>query len=267
MTALTTISNNKNDELSVFPAISGHYSIRFSAFRFLMNDQIERNDMDKSENPGVRSVELTGILQQLFRYFFVLITTLCIPLTSHASEIAHLFPACDGCHGQNGQSENSVVPIIAGQTFTLLEDNLLAYRDDEASCIGGELVSGEAAALLLAMCALVAVLSDEEIVALANYYEQKDFVPVQQWFDAALARQGGVLHKAQKCEQCHSGGGRESNEMAALLAGQWTPYLETALNRLRAGEKKAPVVMKQAIARMTDSDIQTLLHFYASEAN
>ena len=122
-----------------------------------------------------------------------------------SSDGASLAPVCNGCHGQDGVSLNSTVPTIAGQAFTLIEDNLLAYRDDEGACASTELLNGEAAALLTAMCAVLAGLGDEDLTALAEWYELQEFVPAQQPFDPALAAEGARIHLEAKCEQCHSG--------------------------------------------------------------
>jgi cytochrome c553 len=53
--------------------------------------------------------------------------------------------------------------------------------------------------------------------------------------------------------------------MSAILAGQWTPYLERSLLRIRAGERMGPKVMNRAIRELTDRDIAALLSYYASQ--
>ena len=53
--------------------------------------------------------------------------------------------------------------------------------------------------------------------------------------------------------------------MAAILAGQWTPYLERSLQRIRAGERMAPKLMNEAIRDLTGGDIEALLSYYTSQ--
>jgi len=206
---------------------------------------------------------------QLFRNYsaFLFAIAFFFPGMVFSSDSASLTPVCDGCHGQDGVSLNSTVPTIAGQAFTLIEDNLLAFRDDESACASTEFLQGEAAALLTVMCTVLAPLGDVDLAALAEWYELQDFVPAQQPFDPALAAEGSRIHLEAMCEQCHSAGGRESNGMAAILAGQWTPYLERALKRFRNGEKKGPLVMTKAIEEFTDRDMNALLNFYASQGD
>ena len=187
------------------------------------------------------------------------------PLTAFAADVGTLTPVCSGCHGPDGNSMNSTVPTIAGQAYTLIEDNLLAFRDGERACSGTELLQGEAAALVSAMCALVATLDQSDIPALAEFYESRAFTPARQSFDPSLVADGARIHLEATCELCHSDGGRESNGMAAILAGQWTPYLERSLLRIRAGERMGPKVMNEAIRELTDRDISALLSYYASQ--
>jgi len=208
----------------------------------------------------------TGKTAQSFRLFRTCLAALLFffPVTAFPADVSGLTPVCSGCHGPGGVSVNSRVPIIAGQAYTLIEDALLAYRDDEPACAKTGLIQQEAAALLAAMCAFVATLDDQDIAALAEFYEQQDFIPARQPFDPALAAEGARIHLTAKCEQCHSEGGSESNGMAAVLAGQWTPYLQSSLLRIRAGEKMGPAIMNKAIGELTDGDIVALLNYYAS---
>lgn len=222
----------------------------------------------KGNQPGA-STSQTGTAGQLFHCFALGLVGLSLvyPLTTFCSDVDTVIPICNGCHGQSGASTNSIVPIIAGQAFTLIEDNLLAFRDAANACAGIDLMQSEAVALRTAMCALVADMEDEQFSALAEYYEQQTFVPAQQSFDPVLAGDGAAIHLQSNCEQCHAQGGRESNGMAAILAGQWTPYLESSLLRIRAGKKMGPIVMNEIIHEFTDADINALLSYYASQQN
>jgi sulfide dehydrogenase cytochrome subunit len=203
---------------------------------------------------------------RLSRWFLAGLAGLSLfsPAIAFPSDVSTLTPVCSGCHGLNGVSSNSTVPTIAGQAYTLIEDNLLAFRDNERACAETEFLQGEAAVLVSAMCAFVATLENQDIAALAKFYELQVFVPAKQSFDPSLAADGATIHRQANCELCHSQGGRESNGMAAILAGQWTPYLERSLLRIRAGERMGPKVMNEAIRKLTDGDIEALLNYYSS---
>ncbi|HSS64583.1 MAG TPA: c-type cytochrome [Gammaproteobacteria bacterium] len=171
---------------------------------------------------------------------------------------------CEGCHGEGGVSTNPMVPILAGQPFTFIEDNLLAFRAGARSCSPQRLDSSAAGMLASTMCSQVQALTDAEISALAGYFERQQFEPAQQPFDQSQVARGRGIHDERGCEQCHSDGGETTNAMAPVLAGQWTPYLQRAMGALRAGTRKGPVEMTRGIGTLTDAEVDALLAFYAS---
>lgn len=171
---------------------------------------------------------------------------------------------CSGCHGNGGVSVNPVVPTLAGQPYTLIEDNLLAFRAGKRSCSPSRADGSPSAVLAQTMCALVRDLGTAEISSLARHFEGLDFVPVEQPFDPALAERGGALHRELGCSRCHADGGRETLGMAPVLAGQWTPYLRRALQAVRRGERHGPKVMNEPIRELDDGAVEALLNFYAS---
>lgn len=199
------------------------------------------------------------------RFGFCLIAlVLLFPGPAFPTDADSLTLVCNGCHGENGVSVNNTVPTIAGQPFTLIEDNLLAFRDGDRACGETEFLQNESVALISAMCAFVATLGDNDITMLAEFYEKQVFEPAMQSFESALATKGLGIHQEAGCELCHSDGGHESNGMSAILAGQWTPYLQQSLLRIRAGERMGPKVMNRAIRDLSDADIAALLNYYAS---
>lgn len=171
---------------------------------------------------------------------------------------------CAACHGANGNSENPMVPTLAGQPYTLIEDSLLAFRAGGRACAPERADQSPVAALAQGMCATVANLDDQQIAALAAYFEHQSFVPAVQDYDQDLAASGAEVHSSNRCEQCHSDGGRTTNAMAPILAGQWTPYLCRTLKALREGSRQGPKEMIVAISALEDAEIEALLNFYAS---
>jgi sulfide dehydrogenase cytochrome subunit len=171
---------------------------------------------------------------------------------------------CAGCHGEGGVSSNPFVPTLAGQPYSLIEDNLLAFRAGQRSCAQERNDGSPAALLATTMCSTVARLSDQEISGLAAYFEQQEFEPANQVFDPGLAKSGAALHFELGCEECHSDGGRVTNAMAPVLAGQWTPYLDRAMRAVRSGVKPAPDMMASSIRKLEDDEVEALLNYYAS---
>ena len=110
-------------------------------------------------------------------------------------------------------------------------------------------------------------MSDEQTQALAAYYEKQTFVPRKQEFDAEKAKQGKVLHD-KYCEKCHEDAGRITRNNYGFLAGQWTPYLKTAIQDYIDKKRNAPPMMMIKLDKMKENhgqeSIDLLLHYYAS---
>lgn len=187
------------------------------------------------------------------------------PPAESAEWLDELTTFCFGCHGVDGRSINPDVPQLAGQPYTLIEDNLLAFRMGKRRC-GSEWIDESPTGLLrMTMCTFVANLSDSDIAALAEYFSSREFVAARQEADDAIAARGEEIHRSRGCERCHSGGGRETNGMAPVLAGQWKPYLKRALESVREGRRKGPKLMNAAIRELSDAEVEALLNFYASQ--
>jgi len=166
---------------------------------------------------------------------------------------------CEACHGKNGNSEKDDVPSIAGFSDVVIEDSLDMYQSDERK--GGTYkVDGKETN----MNEIARDLSAEDIEALAIFYARQTFEPRPQKFDAALAEKGATIHE-RKCETCHSDQGSNADDDAAILAGQWSPYLRAEFAAFRSGDREAPKKMKKKIDDLSDEEIEALINFYASQ--
>lgn len=185
--------------------------------------------------------------------------------SAHGAGVEELANICADCHGTNGLSTDGDIPILAGQAYTVIEDNLRAFRDGARPCTVTAYRHGDTSRLPTSMCEIANRFSDDEITELAFHFEALEFVPVQQEFDPARVDAGREVHQRGGCEACHAKEGRETNGLACRLGGQWTPYLERAFEQIRAGQRSGPVVMTDAIRALSDEDVRNLLHFYASQ--
>jgi cytochrome subunit of sulfide dehydrogenase len=166
---------------------------------------------------------------------------------------------CDACHGKNGNSEKEDVPSIAGFSEVVLEDSFDMYKSGERK--GGTYkVDGKETN----MNEIAKALSPEDIEALSVFYSEQTFQPRQQKFDAALAEKGAAIHES-KCENCHSEQGSNADDDAAILAGQWSPYLLEQCHAFRSGDREPPSKMKKKIDDLSDEEIEALVNFYASQ--
>ena len=181
-----------------------------------------------------------------------------------AQDLDAVVENCNSCHGDDGVSQWSDVPTIAGMPEFVHADALFFYRDRERPCVESKYRQGDTSRPATTMCDVVADLDDAMLEDLAAHYFELPFVAAQQEFDAGLAAAGKAVHDAD-CEKCHSDGGSNPDDEAGILAGQWMGYLENSFKQYASGERDQPKQMKEKLDALSDADITALVHFYASQ--
>ena len=186
--------------------------------------------------------------------------------TESPAPTGSLTAVCVDCHGKDGASTYPDVPIIGGLSAFALEENLYAFRARERPCRTTYYRAGEPDRPATDMCQIAGDLSDDDIVQIAAFFASKPFVPANQQPDPEMAARGAEIHD-RACHHCHGEGGSDPADHASILAGQWMTYLRLAFVSLRAGERWMPRNMDTRLAKLTDQDIEALVHYYASGAN
>ena len=197
------------------------------------------------------------------KFFFVLSAlTLGIPALASA-DVDALMGDCNGCHGDDGVSQWSDVPTIAGLAEFVHVDALFIYQDEARPCAESEYRQGDTSRPATTMCAIAADLSEEDIEALAAAYAALPYVKAKQDFDAGKAAAGKALHD-DKCDRCHSEEGTNPDDEAGMLGGQQMGYLRDTFAAYADGSREQPGKMKQALDAMSADDIEALVHYYGS---
>ena len=197
------------------------------------------------------------------RFFFILsVLTLGLPALATA-DVDALMNDCNGCHGDNGVSQWSDVPTIAGLAEFVHVDALFIYQDEARPCSESEYRQGDTSRPATTMCAIAAELSESDIEALAAAYAVLPYVKAKQEFDAAKAAAGKALHDA-KCDKCHSEEGTNPDDEAGMLGGQQMGYLRDTFAAYTAETREQPGKMKQVLDEMSADDIEALVHYYGS---
>jgi sulfide dehydrogenase cytochrome subunit len=184
-----------------------------------------------------------------------------LPAASHAVDLLEgadarmLAMTCAGCHGIEGSSVGPAAPTITGMHADYFIDVMEGFASDEIySTIMGRIARGY---------------TEEEIELMAEYFHDLPFVPAKQEFDAELAEEGRRLHD-KYCEKCHAEGGKPLiDEEYYITDGQWTPYLEHAMEDFledrRPIERKMKRKLDQMFDREGESSLEALFAFYASQ--
>jgi sulfide dehydrogenase cytochrome subunit len=196
---------------------------------------------------------------------YLIVIALIIPF-SYANgqdatvQVALRTPLCDSCHGPNGISKRPEIPTIAGFSYDGFLDSLNSFREKDRPALVVKDETGDEEA----MTSISLTITDEEAKALASHYSAIPFEAAEQEYDPVLAAKGQEIHEQKKCEQCHSDGGSNPQDDAAILAGQWKPYLERQISHFKVGRRNSPKKMKRIVDSLTEDEIEALLHFYAS---
>ena len=180
--------------------------------------------------------------------------------TVYAGDIGALVQFCEHCHGKGGNSTTSDVPTIAGFSYDGFLNTMEVFRDNDRIAVKFQ-KPGEPETV---MNDIARSLSDENVENLAQYFSKQEFKPIQQNVNPDLAQRGEIIHK-KSCNKCHSGNGADPVEDAAILAGQWTPYLRRQFDNFLSGKRWAPKTMLRRIKKLSKQDIESLLNFYARE--
>jgi sulfide dehydrogenase cytochrome subunit len=179
-----------------------------------------------------------------------------------ASDIAQ---SCNECHGEGGVSRESDVPTIAGMSAFVLEDYLLTYQDEARPCHETEYRNGDTERPPTTMCQIADELSEDEVIAIAEYYAARTFEPAAQEFDPAMAAEGAGIHR-RDCEKCHTDNASNAEDDAGVMAGQWIPYLRQVFEDFESGDR--PFVedkMQEKFEQLSAEEKEALIHFYGSQ--
>ncbi|MCO8312929.1 c-type cytochrome [Pseudomonas mandelii] len=160
----------------------------------------------------------------------------------------HLTDACTGCHGNKGNSLNSLYPSLAGQPAAYLSAQLRSFAS-------GQRVASN-------MGPLAMTLSHDDIDLLANFYARQptsadaSFAP-----DEGLREKGKQLVQTRGCVACH-GEQLMGHDAFPRLAAQGHDYLLTQLNAFANGERNDPSGAMKAIAAALSPDERKAIATY-----
>lgn len=107
--------------------------------------------------------------------------------------------------------------------------------------------------------------SDDDITAMAKYFQSKPFARPGQTVDAAKAKQGKAL--AKYCKSCHEDEGRIGKGVG-VLAGQMLPYMQYSTTDFVSGKREMEKRQKAKFEALDGRNeraeaFEPILHYYA----
>ena len=179
---------------------------------------------------------------------FALIATSAIAQDDAA--IRQKAQACVACHGPNGNSENPLFPILAGQTWRYIYIELKDFKEGRRSDPS--------------MSPMAADLSRDDMIALGNFFAAQKPLPIKFNADPARVAAGKKISDAVLCPMCHLGGFVGQNEIPRV-AGQYPEYVQKQLRDFKAKRRTNDAGNMTSVAgTLSDDDIVSLSHYIAN---
>jgi sulfide dehydrogenase cytochrome subunit len=198
------------------------------------------------------------------RQFFFVLSVLALGIPALASaDVDALMQDCNGCHGDDGVSQWSDVPTIAGLAEFVHVDALFIYQDEARPCAESEYRQGDTSRAATTMCAVAADLSEDDIDEIAAAYAELPYVKATQDFDAGKAAAGQALHD-KHCDKCHSEAGTNPEDEAGMLGGQMMGYLRDTFAQYADESREQPGKMQEKMELLSADDAEALIHYYGS---
>ncbi len=180
-----------------------------------------------------------------------------IPILADGASLAK--EQCAACHMESGNSEDEKIPNIAGFSAATIQDAFTSYKEGDRTGAKYTPEGGKETD----MNEIAKNTSDSDLKEIAKYYSSKKFKNQSNTTDPTRVASGAKLHK-KNCEKCHSDGGSNAEDDAAILAGQWMSYLEKEFKNIQEGSRIMPKKMMKKMKKLNEDDIKNLLHFYAA---
>lgn len=157
---------------------------------------------------------------------------------------------CAHCHGTDGNSSSSAYPSLAGQTkeylFRQMKDFKEGLRTDPQ------------------MTPSIAVLTEQDMQELAEYFSSQTLTRGSFKPDPAQAAAGKKLAEERLCASCHQASYKGLNEFPRLTRQKFS-YLVKQMKDFRDGKRTNDKgAMAPSMKDLSDEQIQSLAHYLTS---
>ena len=158
--------------------------------------------------------------------------------------------ACVACHGADGNSTNSLFPVLAGQNARYL---YLQLRDFKEGARSNPVMSPMAAGL-----------SKEDMQDLAAYFASRKAASIPFKADPTRVKLGFAKTEEVLCTMCHMGGLKGQNEIPRL-SNQHYEYTFKQLTDFKAHTRTNDAGNMAAVSKtLTDEDIVNISQYIST---
>ena len=173
---------------------------------------------------------------------------------STQTKAEHAIHVCNACHGEGGNSSNPKFPKLAAQPRLYLAEQLKKYRSQARADSSPEGY----------MWGIAALLEDETIAGLADYYASQKPVPGKPGRETLMAQgkkifqEGIPAQQVKPCTECHGDAGQGEAQFPRI-ASQHADYIVKQLQLFNTKLRPHGKVMKDHISsRLNPQQMQAV---------
>ena len=168
---------------------------------------------------------------------------------------------CAACHASDGNSVIPANPILAGQHYSYLKNQLNYFQVKQ----GEDKAKRENAVML----GIASGISSDDIDNLSAYYSQQKIKPSYA-SNPELAKAGEVVYKAgddgrglPSCSSCHGPRGLGVPGQFPRISGQHATYTASTLKSYKNGSRANNKQMMAISSRLSEAQINALAEYLA----
>ncbi len=166
---------------------------------------------------------------------------------------------CAGCHGFEGRSVGPASPNLAGISEAYFIESMQGFK-----ALPKGKNHAEDARPATVMQRIAKGYTDEQIEQMAVYFAELPVYKAKVPHDAAMAKKGAKIYD-KGCAKCHDDNGALPDDDAGILAGQWLAWMQYSMDDFTNGHREMPKKMKKQVKKLSDEEIDAVLHFFASQ--
>jgi cytochrome c553 len=157
---------------------------------------------------------------------------------------------CVACHGPQGNSQNPLIPSLAGQPKVFMENQLVIIREGLRD--------------IPQMKGLLDGMKDADIVVLANYFSTQTPIRSPGLVNDETYQRGKDIAANMRCGNCHLPD-FVGQQQVPRLAGQQEAFLLFAMKQFRDHPGLGrDSIMAASLYGLKDNDLADLAHFLAN---
>lgn len=168
---------------------------------------------------------------------------------------------CAACHSADGNSAAPANPKLAGQTAEYITKQLKNFKE------GAKEPNKEGARKSAVMGAMVANLTDQDMLNIAAYYAEKPIksgsAKMPYDLGAKIYRGGNAGTGVPACAACHGATGQGIPAQFPRLGGQHADYILAQLKAFRSGDRlnDAGKMMRAIANKMSDQEMAAVANY------